>query len=108
MVFCRNCGSQIAREAVVCIHCGVRVSGPQDPLTRALAPEEGRSWVVTLILACLMPLGICGVHRFYTGHIVIGVVQLLTFGLCGIWQIIDIIIILVGNYQDVDGKPLVK
>jgi TM2 domain-containing membrane protein YozV len=49
-----------------------------------------------------------GAHRFYTGHILIGVIQLLTFGACGVWTIVDLILILTDNYRDANGYPLVK
>jgi len=71
-----------------------------------MAPHEGRSWVVTLLLALFIPL--FGVHRFYTGHVLIGLLQLVTAGLCGIWWLIDVILILFDAYRDADGYPLVK
>jgi TM2 domain-containing membrane protein YozV len=72
----------------------------------AVVPREGRSWVVTLLLALFIPL--FGVHRFYTGNIVIGLLQLLTAGGCGIWWLIDVVLILTDAYRDADGYPLVK
>ena len=39
----------------------------------------------------------------YTGHIGIGLVQLFTFGGCGIWTLIDLILIAVGSYTDAYG-----
>ncbi|MBQ9213010.1 MAG: TM2 domain-containing protein [Bacteroidales bacterium] len=69
--------------------------------------KSERSRDVALLLAILPALfGICGIHRFYTGHIVSGVIQLLTGGLCWIWQIIDIITIISGSYRDKDEKKL--
>jgi hypothetical protein len=109
MMFCRNCAAEIAREAYVCVHCGVKVPdsyGPLDPLERAVFPEQGRSWVVTLLLALFV--GPCGVHRFYTGHIVTGVIQFFTFGGLGIWWLIDVVRILVGSFKDNEGRLLVK
>lgn len=59
------------------------------------------------LLAILLPFfGLCGIHRFYTGHIGIGIIQLLTGGGCLIWQIIDIILIASGSLKDADGRPL--
>lgn len=67
---------------------------------------EQKDWMTTLLLSIF--LGTLGVHRFYTGHTVIGVVQLLTLGGCGIWAIIDIIQIATGNFKDSQGQPLLK
>lgn len=41
-----------------------------------------------LWLACLF--GACGIHRFYLGKPVTGIIYLLTFGLFGIGQIVDL------------------
>ena len=59
----------------------------------------------------LLPLVslIAGVGRLYTGHIGIGIAQLLLgcVGIGWIWSIIDGIIILTGDEMtDVDGRPL--
>jgi TM2 domain-containing membrane protein YozV len=72
----------------------------------ALAPGQGKSWMTTLLL-CLF-VGYLGVHRFYTGHTLFGVIQLLTCGGFGIWSFIDLIFILTGKYTDAQGRPLVK
>jgi hypothetical protein len=51
-------------------------------------------------------LGIFGIHRFYTGYILIGVIQLITGGGCGIWTLIDVISIAMNKYQDAEGNDL--
>ena len=48
-------------------------------------------------------LGYLGIHRFYAGKIGTGILWLLTFGLCGIGQLVDFIIILCGNFKDGNG-----
>ncbi len=63
-----------------------------------------KSYVVTLLLSFF--LGFLGIHRFYTGYIVIGIVQLLTLGGCGIWSLIDYIMLVANKYQDSDGREL--
>ena len=63
-----------------------------------------KSFVATLILCIL--LGGLGVHRFYVGKIWTGVLMLLTFGGLGIWTLVDIIVIAVGNFKDSNGLPI--
>jgi hypothetical protein len=96
-MFCRDCGQEVSPNAEICLKCGVRLRG---------GAGEGRDWVVTLLL-CFF-LGAFGIHRFYTGHMAIGIIQLLTLGACGIWTIIDFILILLGKFRDAEGRPLVK
>lgn len=94
--FCQNCGSKTNPNAVVCTTCGVALARPVD--------VSSKDWLTTLLL-CFF-LGTFGIHRFYTGHTGIGIAQLLTFGGCGIWTLVDFIMIIVGSYKDADGKPL--
>lgn len=98
--FCPNCKAETAANATICMKCGVALS-PEHPLN-----GEGKDWLTTLLL-CIF-LGGLGIHRFYTGHTGIGVVQLLTLGGCGIWVLIDLIMIIVGSFKDAKGNLLVK
>lgn len=66
--------------------------------------EKKRGYVPTLLLSFF--LGGLGIHRFYTGYIGIGIVQLLTAGGCGLWSLVDFISICFNNYQDADGQDL--
>lgn len=65
---------------------------------------DNNKWLVTLLL-CLF-LGGLGVHRFYNGKIGTGILQLITLGGCGIWTLIDLIMIITGNFTDKDGNPI--
>ena len=96
--FCHNCGAESTAAAEACAKCGVRFG--------AAPTGEGKDWLTTLLLAIF--LGWLGVHRFYTDHVGIGVAQLLTAGGCGIWTLVDIIMIAAGSYKDKQGRPLVK
>ena len=78
---------------------------PMQPQT-AGAPAQGYDWTVALVLSILV--GEFGVDRFYTGSIMLGILKLITFGGCGIWWIIDIILIVTGSYKDAYGRPLVR
>ena len=60
---------------------------------------------LTAILLCYF-LGNLGIHRFYLGYTLIGVIQLLTFGGFLIWAIVDIIRLIIGSLKDSEGNDL--
>lgn len=66
--------------------------------------KSDKDWLVTLLLSLF--LGSLGVHRFYVGKIGTGILQLITLGGCGIWTLIDIIMIVTGNFKDKDGYEI--
>jgi TM2 domain-containing membrane protein YozV len=51
-------------------------------------------------------LGPLGTHRFYLGYWVLGLVMLATGGGCGIWSLVDAVLVLMGKVPDADGRPL--
>ena len=60
---------------------------------------------LTAILLCFF-LGNLGIHRFYLGYTLIGIIQLLTFGGFLIWEIIDFIRLITGSLKDSEGNDL--
>ena len=70
-------------------------------------PYSDKSKVVAGVLQIVLPFG---AGRFYTGHIGIGVAQLLvsliTCGVGCIWPFVDGILMLMGNVPDAEGRPL--
>lgn len=48
----------------------------------------------------------CGLHRLYVGKIFTFILQLITLGGFGIWQIIDIVRILMGTFEDAQGREI--
>jgi TM2 domain-containing membrane protein YozV len=68
-------------------------------------PYSERYKVIAGVLQILVPFG---VGRFYTGHIGMGVAQLLVSltAIGVLWSIIDGILILVGRSVDGEGRPL--
>ncbi len=85
---------------------------PQQDSPTPVAPAAGttsqqpvqKSFLVAILLSVLV--GSLGVDRFYMGYIGLGVLKLVTFGGCGIWYIVDIILIATGNLKDSNGLPL--
>jgi len=63
-----------------------------------MAIEPQKSWIATVLLCQF--LGTLGVHRFYTGHFITGILQLLTFGGFGIWVLIDLVMIYEDSFKD--------
>ena len=98
-MFCAKCGKEINDEAVVCVHCGCATG-------KSVQANGQKQWLVALLLVLF--LGPLGAHRFYTGHIATGIIQLLTFGGCAIWAIIDLICIILGVFKAADGSELAK
>ncbi len=101
-MFCSNCGKEIADDAVMCPNCGKPMK--KEPVIPADASEK--DWLTAVLLSFF--LGGLGIHSFYAGKTLNGVLQLLTLGGCGIWSLIDFIMIVCGNYKDGEGKLIVN
>jgi len=65
---------------------------------------SSKSYVTALLLSFF--LGYLGVDRFYLGQTGLGIAKLLTFGGCGIWSLIDFILIAMRKVTDSEGNPL--
>ena len=61
-----------------------------------------KEWVVTLLLAILLP----GIDRMYAGSIGLGILKFITFGGMGLWWLVDIVKLVTGSYKDGNGTPI--
>ena len=94
--FCSSCGEIIKKEAEICPKCGVRQRAAKS------SSDVSEKWLTCLLL-CIF-LGGFGAHRFYTGKIGTAILMIITGGGCGVWYIIDLIMIISGKFTDADGN----
>lgn len=59
----------------------------------------------TAFLLCYF-FGFLGVHRFYTGKKLTGILMIVSFGGLGFWWLIDMILIAAGRFRDNEGNEL--
>lgn len=75
--FCTDCGAVIKLKAEICPKCGVRQSVPNDNtmLLGSKNADNGKNKMLAAILA--ITVGAFGVHKFYLGKTLHGVLMLL-------------------------------
>ena len=111
--FCPNCGNLTTPLSVVCPKCGAGLGTKTD-----MANVSQKSRLVLLLLTLF--LGEFGAHRFYAGKTGTAIVMLILAILgyatmiiivgfafltaVGIWNIIDLIMVITGSFKDKEGK----
>ena len=73
--YCGDCGAIIKVKAEICPKCGIRQKSASGSL--GTVASNGKSKVAAALLAFF--LGGFGVHKFYLGHVGLGILYLLFF-----------------------------
>jgi hypothetical protein len=63
-----------------------------------------KEYIIALLFSIF--LGYFGIDRFYMGQVGMGIGKLLTGGGCGVWWLIDVILIATRSSNDSAGRPL--
>lgn len=70
-------------------------------------PPEGNPKINAghVLIAGLL-VGNLGIDRFLLGQTSLGILKLVTFGGCGVWQLVDVVLAATGSLKDTEGNSL--
>lgn len=63
---------------------------------------------VAFALSLLAFVALCGMHRLYVGRTKSFILQFITVGGLGAWQLVDAVKILLGRFEDAQGRRVVR
>lgn len=100
---CGGCGVWAFIDAIM-TGMGLRKDAQGRPLAREVVGTPTKSQGTAYLLSIF--LGSLGADRFYLGQTGLGIAKLCTCGGCGIWAMIDAIMIGCGAMKDAQGNSL--
>ena len=124
-MFCSHCGKPVPDDAATCPECGQTLSALAaqtngSPMNARLNDVSPKNRMALSLLAFF--LGPLGIHRFYAGRILSGVIMLLLcllgliglivvvgilpLGLVTVWSTIDLVLAVCGIFKDGDGRRI--
>ena len=76
----------------------------KEKLLNSSITTSTTDWLTLFLLTFFV--GVLGVHRFYVGKIGTGFLMLLTLGGLGVWFLVDLILVVTGQFTNKDGKKI--
>lgn len=89
---CNACHVREEENHIYCLPCSERRAAGLDQNTVLLF------WIFA---------GAFGAHRFYSGRILSGMLQLFSLGGLGLWSLFDLYLIMTYQFTDGEGRPLI-
>ena len=76
----------------------------KEKLLNSSKTTSTTDWLTLFLLTFFV--GVLGVHRFYVGKIGTGFLMLLTLGGLGVWFLVDLILVVTGQFTNKDGQKI--
>ena len=76
----------------------------KDKLLDSSTKTNSIDWLALFLLTFFV--GVLGVHRFYVGKIGTGVLMLITLGGLGVWFLVDLLLVVTGQFTNKDGQKI--
>ena len=76
----------------------------KEKLLNSSITTSTTDWLTLFLLTFFV--GVLGVHRFYVGKIGTGFLMLLTLGGLGVWFLVDLILVVTGQFTNKDGQKI--
>ena len=76
----------------------------KEKLLNSSTTTSTTDWLTLFLLTFFV--GVLGVHRFYVGKIGTGFLMLLTLGGLGVWFLVDLILVVTGQFTNKDGEKV--